>query len=350
MLAWVANQFARNGHEVHFVAVYSDEIGQPLDESIEFTSLNCNQSKHRIVRNTVENLKVQIRLKKEVERIKPDVVIGFLYPVDLYFTLFNSFHNKYKVLLSQRLDPYIEKGWTAKIKKYIIGKADGVVFQTKGAYKYYSDLRLHHWKVISNPVTSRTLSYASKVFPFTQRDDCIVLPARLDISQKRQDIMIDAFYEVHKRHPEMRLMLLGDGPDKVKIQRLIESKDLGSTAFIHNAVNTAEDITVNCKIVCLTSDYEGMPNSLIEAMGMGINVVATDCRPGGARELIKDGVNGFLVNQGDYRELANKIIFLLDNPDYADKLANEAKKLTLCISENAIGNQWIQFAKEVVNK
>ena len=350
MLAWVANQFAKAGHDVFFIAVYSDQIGQPLESNISFISLNIRQSKFRFIRNTFENIRIQWKLRNILKQINPDLVVGFLYPVDLFFTLFNSIKKKYKVILSQRFDPYIEHGLTAFVKKIAVQKANGVVFQTVGAKNYYNISKIEKHTIIYNPVTSRTLKYIKEVEKFEKRKNIIVLPGRLDVHQKRQDVMVKAYEIIHKKHPDVQLVLLGNGPDKKLLENLIQEKNLDSFIQIHPAIPTAEEYTKDCKIVCMTSDYEGMPNTLIEAMAIGINIVATDCRPGGAKALVNDGYNGFIVPCGDYQALAKKISYLLDHPNISDTLANESKKIASQLAEEKIACQWIEFAKNVFDK
>ena len=343
MMAWLANQFAKSGHAVSIIAVYSSEIGQPLDDSISFYSLGIKKSDSRIKRNTTEMLHVQRAVSALIESIKPDAVIGFLYSVDYFYTLFSCLKKSAaKIILSQRLDPFQEKGVGGFVKKWIISRADGVVFQSTGAQLYYGD-GIKRNVIIPNPVTSKTLSFRTGVNKFEERADVIVVPARLNIKQKRQDVLIDAFEYVITKHPEARLVLLGDGPDKAVLEQQIESKKLSSFVAIHPAVPTAEEFVKNCKIVCLPSDFEGMPNSLIESLALGINVISTDFSPGAARDLIQDGVNGFIVPCGDYKAFADKIVWYLDHPAEANEMANNARTISESYSEENIFERWSEF-------
>ena len=347
MMAWLANQFAKLGHEVSIIAVYSKEIGQPLDESINFFSLNVEKSKSRFIRNTIEMIRVQKDVSTLINSIHPDVVIGFLYSVDYFFTLFNKMKRKStKVILSQRLDPFQEKGISGFIKKRIIAMADGVVFQSQGAQSYYK-ASIKNSVVISNPVTTKTMSFQTAVRKFSERADIIVVPARLNIKQKRQDVMINAFADVIINHPEARLVLLGDGPDKELLERQINEKGLDGFASIHAAVSTAEAYVKDCKIMCLSSDFEGMPNALIESLAIGINVISTDFSPGAAKDLIQNGVNGFIVPCGDHKAVADRIVWYLDHPSESDRMANKAKQISTVQSEESIFKRWNDFISSI---
>lgn len=347
MMAWVANQFAKAGHEVTFISVYSDIIGQPLEKNVSFISLHQTKSTSRIIRNTTEMLRIQRYTKKQIDKINPDLVIGFLYSVDYFYTLLNR-NKKRKIILSQRLDPYTESGISGKLKKHIIAKADGVVFQSYGARDFYDSKTKKKAVVIPNPVTGKTLAYKKDVLPFAEREDVIVLPARLDIPQKRQDVMIDAFEIVVKAHPDVKLVLLGNGPDREKLENIISEKQLEDKIIVHEAVASAEEYTKKCKILCLTSDFEGLPNSLIEGMALGLCVVATDCSPGGARMLIEDGVNGFIVPKGDYKALAERICEILEHPEYSAQMEEKASEIAEKYSESRIADLWISYAETIV--
>lgn len=97
----------------------------------------------------------------------------------------------------------------------------------------------------------------------------------------------------------------------------------------------------------LSSDYEGMPNALIEAMALGLPCVTTDCSGGGAKFLIKDGVNGLLVPVRDVEALANAIDRVLSNTEFAVKISKEAKKIIQRLSPNVIYDKWEECIKSI---
>ena len=87
------------------------------------------------------------------------------------------------------------------------------------------------------------------------------------------------------------------------------------------------DCIRTARLFVLPSDFEGMPNALMEAMSLGLPCVSADCRPGGARTLIEDGVNGLIVPMRNPQAMAEKIEYLLNNPEQAERVAKEARKL-----------------------
>ena len=96
-------------------------------------------------------------------------------------------------------------------------------------------------------------------------------------------------------------------------------------------------------IYVLSSDFEGMPNSLMEAMSMGFPVISTDCPCGGPAELIQNGKNGILVPVGDSDKMAMEINRLIEEPGECLKLGKNAMKIGQTHSQDVIVQQWLKF-------
>ena len=93
----------------------------------------------------------------------------------------------------------------------------------------------------------------------------------------------------------------------------------------------------------MTSDYEGMPNSLIEAMGIGLPVISTDCKGGGAKALIKNHINGIITPPNNSEAVADAIKFYIDNPKKAEEYAKEALKIRDDLSVDKISEKWMNL-------
>ena len=350
MLAWVANQFAKAGHDVYVLSLYSQIIGQPLESNINFISLNLSQSENRLYRNSLEVVFDVKKIDYYMNFIKPDLIISFLYQIDFYYILFNKLFRKRKMLVSMRVDPFFEHGLSSMIKHWITTLADGCVFQTNGAKSFYPKSLQEKSVVIPNPITKRTLSFSDSVKEFSERKNIIVLPARFYLRQKRQDVMLNAFSIISKLHPEYKLVFLGDGPDEELLRDLIVKSGMADKIEIHSPIKSAEMFTKNCKIMVLTSDFEGIPNALLESMAIGLNVVSTDCSPGGARELINDGQNGYIVERGNVNAIAEKVLAIIGDENNANRMAKNAKKIALKLSEDKIAGMWTEYAKKLLFK
>ena len=117
---------------------------------------------------------------------------------------------------------------------------------------------------------------------------------------KRFDLLIDAFAEVAPKHPEWRLRIYGGGPERDRLQELIEELGLTASAELMGPHSPIEAEFAKASIVVVASDAESFGMTLVEAMRCGVPVVSTDC-PLGPAEIIADGVDGRLIPVGDGR-------------------------------------------------
>jgi glycosyltransferase involved in cell wall biosynthesis len=142
--------------------------------------------------------------------------------------------------------------------------------------------------------------------------------------QKRFDLLIAAFADVARRHPNARLLIAGEGSCREALERQIESLGLNDGCRL---------VGLQADIVCFhhalnlfvqSSEYEGTPNAVLEAMALETPIVATDV--GGTRELCDDGVHGVIVAGGDHSSLVAAIQGLMEDPERRQDLARAARR------------------------
>jgi len=105
---------------------------------------------------------------------------------------------------------------------------------------------------------------------------------------------------------------------------------------------------VNASLFAFSSNDEGLPNALLEAMALGLPVVATDCPCGGPATVIRHGENGLLIPVGDMRAMEAAINRLIEEPEFADTIAKEAKKICDDLNSASIVNQWCDYIEQVI--
>ena len=199
--------------------------------------------------------------------------------------------------------------------------------------------------VIPNPAKHVGMNAES----FEKREKTIALVARLDIFQKRQDIMLKAMEIIKKDHPEYKLLLYGEGPDEAKLRTMADTLGVSDVVEFKGNVEHVANEVVKSQFLVLTSDFEGIPNAVIEGMSLGLTVISTDTSPGGARFLIQDGVNGRIVPREDYDGIASCISYYIKHPDEANAMAVEAKKVTNALSPETIQKQWVTVINKIVS-
>ncbi len=354
MMAWIANQMAKRGHEVHLVTFFSEEQARILHEGVSVHSLKVVQSNRRLVRNTTGMMKTVGRLHKTVRAIKPDVVVSFLDSVGYVYMAIGSVLTKSKFVASERVDPYSYRGRTARVRFSLMKRADGTVFQTEGAREFFGKYQriYENSTVIPNPVVlnEHVRSMQQNIPCVADRDKRIVTVGRLSLTQKRQDVLLNAFQIFHENHPDYQLVIYGDGGDREKIQTMIDQAGLSECVTLAGRTDRVEEEIFHAAAFVLSSDFEGIPNALIEAMSIGVPSVSTDCSPGGAALLIKDGENGFLVPRGDANALADRLSVLVCDRETAARFSKNSPAITEEFSEDRIADKWEQFFKNTMEK
>ncbi|MBD2866499.1 glycosyltransferase [Paenibacillus oceani] len=334
-LTFVANELSRRGFKVQ-VFTYEDAVQHyPLDEDVVHL-VEKNISTTRGIRRFVQIFQI----KKVIKEHKPDVVVSFLNFPNLLSILATMFTST-PVIISERADPYQTNGIFDTVRQYMYRYADGAVFQTDGARDYFTKRLANKSCVIPNPVIQKV-----KHEPVTERNNEIAFVARFELVQKRQDLMLLAFRKVADKYPDIKLVFYGDGPDETYVRELTERLNLTDHVRFEGVVENVAARIRNARMFVLTSDYEGIPNALIEAMSIGLPVVATDCSPGGARMLIEDKVNGCLVPKGDVDAISNSIIYYIENGQIAEEYGRKATEVVDRFTPKKIMSKW----EEYINK
>ncbi len=277
------------------------------------------------------------QVRKAIKKIKPDIVISFL-PNQNMFSILGTMFTKIPVIVSERGDPFRDKGLLPKIKNFFLKYATTIVFQSTYARAFFKKTIQNKSIVIPNPITEH-----AKERDYKERKNEIVFVGRFDINQKRQDLMVEAFDIVLKHFPEYKLNFYGIGSDLNIIKTLVSKKRIQDKVIFHGQTKNIQDELIKYKIFVLTSDFEGMPNSLIEAMSCGLSVVTTDFSPGTAKDLIENYVNGIIVRNNNPSEIAKAIMFLIKNDDKSEEIAIEAKQINKLLEPKKIINQWVEL-------
>ena len=343
----LANSFAKDGFEVVIATEWTADEEYVLDDSVKRVHVGLKKSDEKKTR-AVKFIKRVQYLHDFMKTEKPDVLIAFMHR-SIYRALMAEINTKVPVIISVRNDPKKDfVAFTDKLQTFLLmGKAKGAVFQTKEAQSFFGQNLQKKSTIILNPLNDK---YIGLPFP-EKRTKRVVNVARI-AAQKNHLLLIDAFEKVHEKHPEVVLEIYGpDGDDDmpVKVRERLEKGNLKDYIKLMGASSTLEKDIIDASVFAYSSDYEGMPNGVMEAMAMGLPVVCTDCPCGGPRTLIKNKENGLLVPVGDANALADGINFMLDNPDKADRMGQEAKKLCEIANSDVVYKKWKDYVFSRVN-
>lgn len=255
----------------------------------------------------------------------------------------------WKILYAERNAPELEFPSDASDKKHIfkmLSKIDGAVLQTKDELEFFGDT-IKNAVVINNPVK------ANLPEPYVgERRKTVVNFCRIS-KQKNIPLMINAFIEFHKSHPDYTLEIYGNTVEKIEDdlkQEYIEMilslnadkhiRILPPRADVHSVIR-------DCAMFVSSSDFEGLSNSMIEAMAIGLPCVCTDCLGGGAREVITNGKNGLLVPMNDVTALANAMKKMAEDSELSEKCSQNAAKIRDKLSAETIAGKWLDVIESI---
>ena len=220
--------------------------------------------------------------------------------------------------------------------------AAGVVLQTERSRSFFSK-RVGKTAVILpnslNPLFIRPTFQG-------EREKRIVSVGRLD-ANKNHEMMIRAFAKLASKYPEYTLTIYGDGELRNHLEKLIDSLELSDRIFLPGVIlNVAEEIE-KASLFLLTSYSEGVSNALIEAMALGLPVIATDVPSGGTVELIEHAKNGWIIPAGDEAALVNAMEKLLSDRELAESLGEQACKLQERFAPERVNKQWQNYFEKL---
>lgn len=343
-----ANFLAKKGIEVSILTTEQQDkpIFYQLEDNIKHIDLGINYSEYnslflKIITLYFKEYKHKKSLKKIIARYRPDVVIST-------FENEASFLTELKDQSKKILEFHFSKGYRlAKKRKGLLFLVDWYRTQceVKIAKKFEHFIVLTEedklsWHQLSNvSVIPNFIHLTPESSSFSRKE--LLSIGRLSY-QKGFDRLIKAFKIVHETYPEWKLIIYGDGEEKDKLLGLIEEYNLVSFVVIHRPVKNVEEIYCNSSCFVLTSRYEGLPMVLLEAMSYGLPIISYDCKCG-PKDLINNGLNGFLVPEGNIEELANTIMKLISNRDTMIEMGRNAKVESQQYEREVIMQKWIDL-------
>lgn len=319
--------FVKKGYEIFFIVFSRENNNYEINSKIHIDFLPENLNSKKIYIDRI------CELKRLLKKQLPDYVISL--GLGHQYLILGNLLNKYKFILSERNAPQYFYKWYERIYvKYSYKKAYRVVFQTKDAQAYYGKSIEYKSKVIANPITS----YIPESYEGV-REKRIVAVNRLS-QQKNIFMLFRAFKRVLEKYPEYTLEIYGKGEQEDELKKYAGELKIDKNVVFMGQKANVHSYIINASMFVSSSDFEGMSNSMLEAMAIGLPVVCTDCPIGGAKMVIKNNLNGLLTPVGDDEEFAKAIIYLIEHPDKAGEMGKRASKLREELKPDIIAEQW----------
>lgn len=285
-----------------------------------------------------------MKLRSIWKQEKPDLILSFIGKNNIMAILTSRFLH-IPVVVSVRGEPELEyySPGLRLAARYVFRLAEGIVLQTKSCLTFFPKAVSKKAVILKNSLNPAFIKEGYE----GEREKQIVAVGRVD-ANKNHEMIIRAFAEIADRYPDYKLIIYGEGQLRQKLTEYAADLGLSQRVKLPGAISNVEDAIYKASVFVLSSYSEGMPNTLLEAMALGIPVISTDCPPGGPGELIDHGENGLLIPTGDWKQLAENLQKLLDNMDYAKKMGKNASKVKEEFNPEVINRAWKNYLEKIM--
>jgi GalNAc-alpha-(1->4)-GalNAc-alpha-(1->3)-diNAcBac-PP-undecaprenol alpha-1,4-N-acetyl-D-galactosaminyltransferase len=332
VMSELANEFAKQKHEVHLILLASVSDFYGIDNSISIHRLAfVNRGRFR---KLFDEMKVLYKLRNLLSLHMPDATLSFMDKFNI-FTLIASYNLKIKVFVSDRSNPYKKIPiFLSFLKVLTYNHANGIIAQTQLAKNILAKkTKNKNIKVIPNPLKN------IEHFPEVSREKIILNVGRL-IPEKGHKYLLEAFSKLEKN--TWRLVILGDGPLRDELQDYAKVLKIEDSLYMPGLVKNVDEWLSKSSIFAFTSVSEGFPNALVEAMAAGLPCISFDC-DAGPRDIIEDGVNGFLSPLYDVESLFHKIALLIENPQLRLEIGLKATSVRTKYEKKIIAEKYLDL-------
>lgn len=339
VLSILSKPFADHYDDVQYIMWYDNPVFYDIDKRVKIVCLE----KEAGSRST---LKRMAWFRKYVNVQKPDLVLALSAPFNM-LTLASLLGTSHKIVAAERVDPRSFR-WGKHLeilRNLLYHKATGILAQTEYCKDYFKGSLYKKTDVIFNPVIMPEEMIGSAIR--TEKKKVIATAARL-APQKKQDMIIRVFAKFHESHPDYSLKIFGEGAERENLTKL--ASDLGIANYVE-LPGSVKDLWVRLQstnMFVMTSLFEGMSNSMIEAMCLGVPCIST--KVSGAVDLIDSGKNGVLIELNDENALYDAMMRIADDSDYASSVANEGAKLYDVLNVDTISQQWVSYIDNIISK
>lgn len=330
VVAMLANEYVKLGYEAAILLFAGDRVAYELDERVEVVITGEESAGNPLIR-----LKRLFHMRSYYRKNKNCYIFSFCV-MGTVFSVLAAWGLPHRLLVSERNDPTRIKH--QRLRNWAYRKAERLVFQTEDMKKCFPQDIQKKSEVIPNPVGEKMPE------PYEgERKKWVVSAARLK-PQKNHRLLIDAFAEFWKKHTDYELHIFGVGELEQELREQVRGLKLEDRVCFHGfSANVREEIRDSAMFV-LSSNYEGISNSMIEALAMGVPVISTDCPVGGSAAYIQHEVNGILVPVGDKKALAAAMGRMADNEDWAGQLGKNAVNIRKTYSLSRIARRFLEAA------
>lgn len=321
VISSVSNHLCLNEEiEVNILTFFTTDKDYSVNNKIKVHVLSGGDNEQYKKIGAWERLKL---IRKKVNEIKPDIIFPFLDHVFVYVMIALTFSKyKKKVCYAMRANPNFQHGLTQKLTKCYMRSAYKIILQNEGQKGLLSKSKKKKSVIIPNPIDSKYLDYQKN---FENEPKYIISVGRLE-NQKNYELAIKSFANVSKKHPNLKYLIFGQGSLHDSLVKLCKELGVEDKVEFKGFTSDFKEIYGVGDIFLMSSNFEGMPNALAEAIAVGLPVISTNC-DFGPSDLILDSKIGILVDGNSEELFTNKLMELVDNYNYYASLSEYRKEV-----------------------
>lgn len=350
------NFLVARGYEI--IVITTDQRNQksffPLDSRVKCYDLNINYEENngksffnKLLHYPIKQYKHKKRLSALLKQLRPDITVsmfcnevsflpeiqdGSKKVLEIHFCRFKRLQYNRKGLWR------LADTWRSRNEQKIVSYYDRFVTLTNEDNKYWGNIA--NSLVIPNAQTFRCADRA------VLNQKKVIAVGRYTY-QKGFDLLIHAWKMVAQQKPDWKLSIVGDGELRENLDNLIKEEQLQHSVELSPVTTNIEQIYKDASILVMSSRYEGFGMVLLEAQTVGLPTISFDCKCGPS-EIIVNGENGYLIEEGDIEGMAQKILQLIENESLRKRMGENAYNNALRFSEDVVMSKWERLFKEVV--
>ena len=331
-----SSELAEEGYKVSLLLNGRVDHEYPLSDKVIVKTISPTYKEYKRLSRFAQ-FRIRRRIIKEC---RPDYLISFLPHIQVW-TLLSTIGLNVKKIETLRVDPFHgdihNKPKGSFLWRKTFDLAESIIVQSSGQMDFFNERNKRKCTIIPNPISDVYYNHYKKEFS----DTCssFIAVGRI-MPQKNYKMMIKAVADAHVKNPNINLKIYGDDEAgfRLELQKMIN--DLNASTYIHFMGRTDNMPKVYGCADCflMSSNFEGMPNSLAEAMASKLICISTDCRTGPS-DLIDDQENGYLIPVGNTALMTSAILNVMTmSKTLRESIGNKArnKVFTLCSKENSL--------------
>ena len=338
VMVTLANGLSKS-YDVEILTLTNTESFYALNDAVKVNGIGCSVNKKNALTKFATRFKSVFKgffgIRKAIKDKNPDVVIAFLNSVSEPLMILKTISRlKCKTIVSERADPNERSFLHRWFERNFFPKADVIVCQSKKASEFFKDKHRSKTVIIPNPICATAIPPLYE----GERTKRIVGVGRL-AEQKNFELLINAFSQLDERFSDYKLEIYGAGPLENDLKRRINDLGLSKRAFLMGAKKNVMFELSDASLYVMSSNFEGFPNALVEAMATGLPVISTDFPTGVATEVVK-AENGLVVPINDEKALVSAMEELLCNKERCKKISFENRKYLDILKEETVIKMW----------